>query len=48
MLTEVVHLGNVAYRSGRKINWDAAGLEAVGCAEAGRYLHKEYRKGWEI
>ena len=41
-------LGNVAYRVGQKLTWDAKNLKAVGCAEADRYIHREYRKGWTI
>jgi len=47
-LTEANHLGNVAYRSGRKIEWDPVKLEAKNCPEAARYIHPEYRKGWEL
>jgi predicted dehydrogenase len=45
-LTETVLLGAVAYRLGRAIEWDAAGLKAVNCPEADRYIRREYRKGW--
>ena len=47
-LTEAVLLGNVAYRVGRKLDWDAPNLKAVGCPEADRYLRQEYRKGWTL
>ncbi len=47
-LTEAVLLGNVAYRTGRKIEWDADHLRAVGCPEAENFLHREYRKGWTL
>jgi predicted dehydrogenase len=46
-LTEAVLLGNVAYRSGKAITWDAAKLK-TGSAEADKFLHKEYRKGWSL
>jgi predicted dehydrogenase len=45
-LTETVLLGVVAYRVGRKIEWNAAELKAVNCPEAEKYLRREYRKGW--
>ncbi len=41
-------LGNVAFRLGEEITWDAEKLEAVGNADAERFIKKEYRKGWEI
>ena len=47
-LTEAVLLGNVAYRLGKKIAWDAKNMKAIGMPEADKYLDKEYRKGWEI
>jgi hypothetical protein len=47
-LTEVVLLGNVAFRTGHKINYDARNMRAKNCAEAERYLRREYRKGWSL
>ena len=47
-LTEIVLLGNVALRSGKKIEWDSANLKAKNAAEADRLIKEEYRKGWEI
>jgi predicted dehydrogenase len=47
LLAETVLLGNVAYRAGNEITWDAvAGKTNVPAAE--QYLGKEYRKGWEL
>jgi len=47
-LSETVLLGNVAYRTGSKITWDADNLAAVDCPLAEPLIDKEYRKGWEI
>ena len=47
-LTEAVLLGNVAYRTGQSLEWDAANLTAVNCPDAQQYLTKEYRAGWEV
>ena len=47
-LTEAVLLGNVSYRLGRPITWDAKNLKAVNDAEAERYVRKEYRTGWSL
>ena len=47
-LTEANHLGNVAYRVGKKLEWDAAKMRATNAPEADPYLHREYRKGWEL
>jgi predicted dehydrogenase len=47
-LTEAVLLGNVSYRAGSKLEWDAAALAAVNCPEADRYLRRDYREGWKL
>jgi len=47
-LTEAGLLGNVAFRTGRKLEWDPAKLRAVNAPEADRYLLHHYRKGWKI
>lgn len=47
-LTESVLLGNVAYRSGKSLNWDGANLRATNAPEAAQYISKDYRPGWEV
>jgi hypothetical protein len=47
-LTEAVLLGTVSYRTGKVLEWDAANLKAKGVPEADNFIHKEYRKGWEV
>ncbi len=47
-LTETVLLGNVAYRTGTKLDWDAKRMQATNCPAAEPLLRKEYRQGWEI
>jgi len=47
-LTEANHLGNVAYRTGKKLTWDAAKLQATNAPEASRFIRREYRKGWDL
>jgi predicted dehydrogenase len=47
-LTEAVLLGNVAFRTGRRIAWDSAALKATNSPEAEQFLHTEYRKGWTL
>ncbi|MCG8583264.1 MAG: Gfo/Idh/MocA family oxidoreductase [Pirellulales bacterium] len=41
-------LGNVAYRVGKTLEWDAARLKATNAPEADKFIRKEYRKGWEM
>jgi hypothetical protein len=43
-----VLLGNVSYRLGRPITWDAKNLTAVNDPEADRFIRHRYRKGWEL
>ncbi|MCA8984851.1 MAG: Gfo/Idh/MocA family oxidoreductase [Planctomycetaceae bacterium] len=47
-LTETVLLGNVAYRAGQKLAWDAENLAATNCPAADTFIRKEYREGWEV
>ena len=47
-LTESVLLGNVAFRTGQKLEWDAKTLKATNCPEADKYIDKAYRPGWEV
>lgn len=47
-LTETVLLGNVAYRTGVKLEWDAAALKVENSEQAMNFVHREYRKGWEL
>ncbi len=47
-LTEANHLGNVAYRAGRRLEWDAQHLRIPNAPEAERFLGREYRKGWTL
>ena len=42
------HLGNIATRVGRKLEFDAAKWECVGDREVGALLAREYRKGYEL
>jgi predicted dehydrogenase len=45
--TEANHLGNVAYRTGKKIQWDYKTLRVTNAPEAASLIKREYRKGWE-
>ncbi|MFA0735785.1 MAG: hypothetical protein OGMRLDGQ_002285, partial [Candidatus Fervidibacter sp.] len=46
--TYVSILGNIAFRLGRKLRWDAQKEQFVGDEEANRWLTKPYRKPWTI
>lgn len=46
-LTEANHLGNVAYRCGKRLEWDAVNLRATNAPEADGLIKRTYRPGWE-
>ena len=47
-MTEAVLLGNVALRTGKKIQWDSTKLMVTNVPEANRFLRTEYRNGWKV
>lgn len=47
-LTEANHLGNVAYRAGKKLIWNPAKLKAKNAPEADRFIRRTYRPGWKL
>ena len=46
--TEMVLLGNVAIRAGKKILWDGENLKATNAPEADPLIRREYRRGWTL
>lgn len=46
--TNTCHLGNIAYKLGRKLTWDAEKETFPNDPEANALLTREYRKGWEL
>jgi predicted dehydrogenase len=42
------HLGNIAFRAGRRIEWDIARERVVGDAEAQKLVMKPYRAPWSL
>ena len=46
-LTETVLLGNVAYRSGQRLEWNFAKMKATNCAEADQFIQHDYRGDWD-
>ena len=41
-------LGTVAFRTGKKLNWDPEKLKATNCPEADRFIRRSYRQGWTL
>ncbi|MBX3440438.1 MAG: Gfo/Idh/MocA family oxidoreductase [Planctomycetaceae bacterium] len=48
LLTEANHLGNVAFRAGKKILWDSEALRITNDESANQYLTREPRRGWSL
>jgi predicted dehydrogenase len=46
--TTACQLANIAYRTGRKIRWDAAKEQIIGDPEAARMMTKKYRAPWSL
>jgi len=47
-LTETALLGNVAFRVGRKIEWDSKNLRARDCPDADQFIQHHYQPGWKL
>ncbi|HWF18600.1 MAG TPA: Gfo/Idh/MocA family oxidoreductase [Verrucomicrobiae bacterium] len=47
-VSTVAHLGNIAYRTGRKINWDGKAQKIIGDREADKLVGVKYRKPWHL
>jgi predicted dehydrogenase len=47
-LVESNLVGVLAYRLGKKIEWDPARLKATNCSEADHIIRREYRRGWSL
>ena len=47
-ITETMLLGNVAFRSGAKLQWDAANMRVTNAPKADEFLQREYREGWTL
>ena len=46
--TEMVLLGTIALRTGKKIEWDSEQFAITNDAEANQLVSKQYRSGWEL
>jgi hypothetical protein len=47
-LTEIILLGCIALRVGKKLEWDGPNMRAKNAPEAAQYVKREYRKGWKL
>jgi len=48
LISEAVMLSSVAYRTGTKLEWDAANLRVTNAPEANALLRWKYRSGWTL
>ncbi len=48
LLTEAFLLGNVAIKTGKRLEWDGPGLKVTNVPEANRLIQTQYRRGWEV
>lgn len=47
-MTESILLGNVAFRVGKRIEYDWKRMTCPNCREADRYIRHSYRRGWRL
>jgi len=47
-LTEANHLGNVAFRTAKKIEWNGEQMRVTNTPDADRFLRRSYRPGWRL
>ena len=48
-LTETVLVGNLAVRTGKRVEWDHAKMKVTNDnKDAQKYVKREYRKGWTL
>ena len=47
-LTEVVLLGNLALRTGRRLEWNGEKMKVTNVPDANKYVRDDYRKDWSM
>ncbi len=47
-LTEIILLGCVALRLGKKMDWDGPNMVAKNAPEATQFIRRQYRQGWKL
>ena len=47
-LTEANHLGNVAFRAGKKLIWNSRDMTIPNAPDAEKFLGRSYRDGWSL
>ena len=44
----VCHLGTIALRTGKQLEWDADKMEVKGRPDLKQFIQREYRDGWKV
>ncbi len=47
-ITETMLLGNIAYRTGQPLVWDAVNMKVINQPQANQLLQREYRRSWTL
>jgi hypothetical protein len=47
-LAEIMLLGCVSLRVGKKIEWDGPNMRAINCPEAAHFIKRDNRSGWNL
>jgi predicted dehydrogenase len=47
-VSAIAHLGNLAYRTGETIHWDAEKERVIGSPKASRWVTQPYHNGWKL
>ena len=48
VLTETMLLGNVAVRTGKRLDYDAETQTCKNCPQAAQFIKPEFREGWKL
>jgi hypothetical protein len=46
--TIIGHLGNISFKTGKKLHWDADNEDSVDAPDASRFLARVPRQGWNL
>ncbi len=47
-LSEIVLLGNIAIRTGKRIDWDGRNMQITNDRDANKYIKEPYHNGWSL
>jgi len=47
-LTEIMLLGNIAIRTGKRIDWDGKNMRITNDRDANKYIKEPYHNDWSL